>query len=118
MEVPCCGGPENAVRRALQASGKSIPWQVVIITTDGRILEQAGRQSRRTLPHRRRHELTGDAVPSATQFRRWRGAIATGSLRRHRPPLSSPKKQNHGRVFLFARAKSGSAVVFFVHIFK
>lgn len=39
MEVPCCGGIENAVKRALQASGKFIPWQVVIISTDGRIVE-------------------------------------------------------------------------------
>ncbi len=39
MEVPCCGGIENAVKRALQASGKFIPWQVVTITADGRILE-------------------------------------------------------------------------------
>ena len=40
MEVPCCGGLENAVKKALQASGKFIPWQVVTISTDGRILEQ------------------------------------------------------------------------------
>jgi len=39
MEVPCCGGLENAVKRALQASGKFIPWQVVTISTDGRILD-------------------------------------------------------------------------------
>ena len=39
MEVPCCGGIENAARRALQASGKLIPWQVVTITTDGQIRE-------------------------------------------------------------------------------
>jgi len=39
MEVPCCGGIENAVKRALMASGKFIPWQVVTITTDGKILE-------------------------------------------------------------------------------
>ena len=39
MEVPCCGGIENAVKRALQASGKFIPWQVVTISTDGRIQE-------------------------------------------------------------------------------
>ncbi len=39
MEVPCCGGIENAVKRALQASGKFIPWQVVTISTEGRILE-------------------------------------------------------------------------------
>nr|MCH5206879.1 4Fe-4S binding protein [Oscillospiraceae bacterium] len=38
MEVPCCGGIENAAKRALQASGKFIPWQVVVISTDGRIL--------------------------------------------------------------------------------
>ena len=40
MEVPCCGGIENAVREALRASGKMIPWQVVTISTDGRILEE------------------------------------------------------------------------------
>lgn len=39
MEVPCCGGLENSVKRALQASGKFIPWQVVTITTNGKILE-------------------------------------------------------------------------------
>jgi len=39
MEVPCCGGIENAVKRALMASGKFIPWQVVTVTTDGRIRE-------------------------------------------------------------------------------
>jgi len=39
MEVPCCGGLENAVKRAMIASGKFLPWQVVTITTDGKILE-------------------------------------------------------------------------------
>ncbi len=39
MEVPCCGGIENATKRALQASGKFIPWQVVTISTDGRIID-------------------------------------------------------------------------------
>ncbi|MBQ8752556.1 MAG: 4Fe-4S dicluster domain-containing protein [Clostridia bacterium] len=39
MEVPCCGGLENAVKRALQQSGKFIPWQVVTISTDGKILD-------------------------------------------------------------------------------
>jgi NAD-dependent dihydropyrimidine dehydrogenase PreA subunit len=39
MEVPCCGGIENAAKRALQASGKFIPWQVITISTDGRIIE-------------------------------------------------------------------------------
>lgn len=38
MEVPCCGGIENAAKRAIEASGKRIPWNVVTITTDGRIL--------------------------------------------------------------------------------
>ena len=38
MEVPCCGGLENAVKRALQSSGRRIPCQVVTISTDGRIL--------------------------------------------------------------------------------
>lgn len=37
MEVPCCGGIENAVKRALQASGKILPLKVVTISTDGRI---------------------------------------------------------------------------------
>ena len=39
MEVPCCGGIEMAARRALQESGKFIPWQVVTISTDGRVLD-------------------------------------------------------------------------------
>ena len=39
MEVPCCGGIENAVKRALQLCGKSIPCNVVTISTDGRILD-------------------------------------------------------------------------------
>ncbi len=39
MEVPCCGGLENATKKALQDSGKFIPWSVVTITTDGNILE-------------------------------------------------------------------------------
>lgn len=39
MEVPCCGGIENAVKRALQASGKFIPWRIVTISTEGRILD-------------------------------------------------------------------------------
>ncbi len=38
MEVPCCGGLENAVRRAVRASGREIPTNVVTIATDGRIV--------------------------------------------------------------------------------
>lgn len=39
MEVPCCGGIEQAVKAALKNSGKLIPWQVVTVGTDGAILE-------------------------------------------------------------------------------
>lgn len=39
MEVPCCGGIESAAKRALQASGKFIPWQVVTVNIDGTIRE-------------------------------------------------------------------------------
>ena len=39
MEVPCCGGIENAAKRAIQASGKFLPWRVVTVTTDGRLIE-------------------------------------------------------------------------------
>ena len=38
MEVPCCGGLERAAKEALQASGKFLPWQVIVISTDGRIV--------------------------------------------------------------------------------
>ncbi|NLG92753.1 MAG: 4Fe-4S binding protein [Clostridiales bacterium] len=41
MEVPCCGGIVNAVKSALMNCGKLIPWQVVTISTDGEILEEA-----------------------------------------------------------------------------
>lgn len=40
MEVPCCGGMENAVKTALQDSGKLIPWNVVTIATDGSMIER------------------------------------------------------------------------------
>lgn len=39
MEVPCCGGIENAVKKALLHSGKLIPLQVIIVTTDGKVIE-------------------------------------------------------------------------------
>lgn len=38
MEVPCCGGIEMAVKNALQNSGKFLPWNVVTISTDGKIM--------------------------------------------------------------------------------
>ena len=40
MEVPCCGGLELAAKKALQQSGKFIPWQVVTLSLDGRILDR------------------------------------------------------------------------------
>ena len=39
MEVPCCGGLEMAAKKALQASGKFIPWQVVTLSLDGKIID-------------------------------------------------------------------------------
>ena len=39
MEVPCCGGLERATVTAMQNSGKFIPWQVITISIDGKILE-------------------------------------------------------------------------------
>lgn len=39
MEVPCCGGIENAAKNAIQNSGKFLPWRVVTVTTDGKIRE-------------------------------------------------------------------------------
>ena len=44
MEVPCCGGIEHAVTEALQASGRSIPLQVVTIGIQGRILNASDEQ--------------------------------------------------------------------------
>lgn len=41
MEVPCCGGIEFAVKKALQESGKFLPWSVVTISTDGKILDRS-----------------------------------------------------------------------------
>lgn len=39
MEVPCCGGLEMAAKKALQSSGKFLPWQVITISIDGNIME-------------------------------------------------------------------------------
>ena len=39
MEVPCCGGLEAAAKKALQNSGKFLPWRVVTVSVDGRIIE-------------------------------------------------------------------------------
>ena len=40
MEVPCCGGLQRAAENALRNSGKFVPWQVVTISRDGRILDE------------------------------------------------------------------------------
>ena len=40
MEVPCCGGLEIAAKKALQQSGKFIPWQVFTVTVDGSLKEE------------------------------------------------------------------------------
>ena len=39
MEVPCCGGLEQAAKTALQNSGKFLPWQTVTISIDGSVIE-------------------------------------------------------------------------------
>lgn len=39
MQVPCCGGIVNAVKKALLQSGKLIPWNIVTISTNGEIIE-------------------------------------------------------------------------------
>ena len=39
MEVPCCGGLEMAAKKALQSSGKFLPWQVITISIYGNIIE-------------------------------------------------------------------------------
>ena len=39
MEVPCCGGLEAAVKKAIQQSGKFLPWQVVTLSVDGKVLD-------------------------------------------------------------------------------
>lgn len=38
MEVPCCGGLENAVKKAVKASGRSLSCRVAVISIDGVIL--------------------------------------------------------------------------------
>lgn len=38
MEVPCCGGLEYAVKKAIVASGKTIPCLITIISVDGKII--------------------------------------------------------------------------------
>lgn len=39
MEVPCCSGLELATKKAIMASGKFIPRQVITLSTDGKILD-------------------------------------------------------------------------------
>ncbi|MDD4200476.1 MAG: 4Fe-4S binding protein [Eubacteriales bacterium] len=39
MEVPCCGGLQIAAENALRASGKFIPWRIVTISRDGKVID-------------------------------------------------------------------------------
>lgn len=41
MEVPCCGGLQRAAENALKNSGKFVPWQVITISTGGRIIDES-----------------------------------------------------------------------------
>ena len=41
MQVPCCGGIEQAVKKALQESGKLSPWQIVTISAEGQIVDRS-----------------------------------------------------------------------------
>ena len=38
MEVPCCGGIQNAAVTAMKKSGKFIPWQVLTVSVEGEVL--------------------------------------------------------------------------------
>lgn len=40
MEVPCCGGIENAVVQAVKNAQKPIPCEVVVLSVDGKVLER------------------------------------------------------------------------------
>ena len=40
MEVPCCSGLPMIVKRALEASGKEIPMEQVVISTRGEVVEK------------------------------------------------------------------------------
>ena len=40
MQVPCCGGMEMAVNKALEDSGKLIPSQTIVLSTEGEIIER------------------------------------------------------------------------------
>ena len=38
MEVPCCGGIQNAAVTAMKKSGKFIPWHVLTVSVEGEVL--------------------------------------------------------------------------------
>ncbi len=40
MTVPCCGGLEYAVKKALRESGKSIPCRIAVVSPEGEIVEE------------------------------------------------------------------------------
>ena len=39
MEVPCCAGIVNSVRSAILESKKIVPYNEIIISTDGQIIK-------------------------------------------------------------------------------
>ena len=39
MQVPCCGGLEQALKKALINCKKLIPWQVQVLSIDGQVIE-------------------------------------------------------------------------------
>ncbi|MDR2649858.1 MAG: 4Fe-4S binding protein [Clostridiales bacterium] len=62
MEVPCCGGIEQAAISALKGSGKFIPWRVVTLGTDGGIglgRRNANGVLKHPQPRQRRNEPDG-----------------------------------------------------------
>jgi hypothetical protein len=40
MEVPCCGGITMIAQRAVQESGKNIPFKTIIISIHGEVLDK------------------------------------------------------------------------------
>ena len=40
MEVPCCGGLVMAVKKSIESSGKNIPYNVITISVDGKVLKK------------------------------------------------------------------------------
>ena len=45
MEVPCCGGIQNAAVTAMKKSGKFIPWQVLTVSVEGEVLSSFSKKT-------------------------------------------------------------------------